>query len=99
MGLSLRFDDLNSVSELYSRDDFRQLVMAIETTPAMRPKSLCPGPGRLSSRQPAALGRQGSRKAGRPPTHRCPLAKSLPGDPNCDPVWQNSARSEANLVV
>ena len=32
--MSLRFDDLNSVSELYSKDDFRQLVMAIETTPA-----------------------------------------------------------------
>ena len=34
MGLRLRFDDLNSVSELYSKDDFRQLVIAIETTPA-----------------------------------------------------------------
>jgi hypothetical protein len=28
--LSLRLDDLNSVGELYSKDDFRQLVMAIE---------------------------------------------------------------------
>jgi hypothetical protein len=27
-------DDLNSVGELYSKDDFRQLVIAIETTPA-----------------------------------------------------------------
>jgi hypothetical protein len=27
-------DDLNSVGELYSKDDFRQLVMAIETPPA-----------------------------------------------------------------
>jgi hypothetical protein len=32
--LSLRSDDLNSVGELYSKDDFRQLVIAIETTPA-----------------------------------------------------------------
>src|ERR1700731_301992 len=29
-----RFDDLNSVGELYSKDDFRQLVIAIETPPA-----------------------------------------------------------------
>jgi hypothetical protein len=32
--LSLRSDDLNSVGELYSKDDFRQLVIAIETPPA-----------------------------------------------------------------
>ena len=32
--MSLRSDDLNSVGELYSKDDFRQLVIAIETTPA-----------------------------------------------------------------
>jgi hypothetical protein len=33
-GLSLRSDNLNSVGELYTVDDFRQLVMAIEMTPA-----------------------------------------------------------------
>jgi hypothetical protein len=31
---SLRSDDLNSVSKLYTQDDFRQLVVAIEATPA-----------------------------------------------------------------
>jgi hypothetical protein len=30
----LRSDDLNSVGELYSKDGFRQLIMAIETRPA-----------------------------------------------------------------
>src|SRR6266571_2502359 len=33
-GLSLRSDDLDSVSELYSQDEFRQLVVAVETAPA-----------------------------------------------------------------
>ncbi len=33
-GLSLRSDNLDSVSELYTEDDFRQLVVAIEATPA-----------------------------------------------------------------
>jgi hypothetical protein len=33
-GLSLRSDDLDSVGELYTEDDFRQLVVTIETTPA-----------------------------------------------------------------
>ena len=32
-GLSLRFDNLDSVGELYTEDDFRQLVVAIEATP------------------------------------------------------------------
>jgi hypothetical protein len=32
--LSLRSDDLDSVSELYTENDFRQLVVTIETTPA-----------------------------------------------------------------
>jgi hypothetical protein len=31
--LSLRSDNLDSVSELYTEDDFRQLVVAIEATP------------------------------------------------------------------
>jgi len=31
--LSLRTDDLDSVVELYTKDDFRQLVMAAETMP------------------------------------------------------------------
>jgi hypothetical protein len=31
--LSLRSDNLDSVAELYPEDDFRQLVVAIETTP------------------------------------------------------------------
>ena len=30
-GLSLRSDDLDSVSELYAQDDFRQLAVAIES--------------------------------------------------------------------
>jgi hypothetical protein len=29
----LRSDNLDSVGELYTEDDFRQLVVAIETTP------------------------------------------------------------------
>src|SRR3984893_6344191 len=33
-GLSLRFDDLNSVGEPYTENYFRQLVVAIEATPA-----------------------------------------------------------------
>ena len=31
--MSLRSDDLDSVSELYTQDDFRQLAVAIEATP------------------------------------------------------------------
>ena len=31
--MSLRSDDLDSVGELYTEDDFRQLVVAIEATP------------------------------------------------------------------
>src|SRR5271170_3855713 len=33
-GLSLRSDDLDSVGELYTEDELRQLVVAIEATPA-----------------------------------------------------------------
>src|ERR1700739_3609002 len=33
-GLNLRSDDLDSVGELYTEDDFRQLVVTVETTPA-----------------------------------------------------------------
>src|ERR1700741_1196438 len=33
-GLSLRSDDLDSVGELYTEDDFRQLILTIEATPA-----------------------------------------------------------------
>jgi len=32
--LSLRSDDLDSIGELYAKDGFRQLVLAIEATPA-----------------------------------------------------------------
>ena len=32
--MSLRSDDLDSVGEPYTEDDFRQLVVTIETTPA-----------------------------------------------------------------
>ena len=32
--MSLRSDDLDSIGELYTEDDFRQLVVAIEATPA-----------------------------------------------------------------
>src|SRR5215813_9695571 len=32
-GLSLRSDNLDSIAELYTEDDFRQLVVAIEATP------------------------------------------------------------------
>ena len=32
--MSLRSDDLDSVGELYTENDFRQLVVTIETTPA-----------------------------------------------------------------
>ena len=32
--MSLRFDDLNSVGEPYTENYFRQLVVAIEATPA-----------------------------------------------------------------
>ena len=32
--MSLRSDDLDSVGELYTEDDFRQLVVTVETTPA-----------------------------------------------------------------
>lgn len=32
-GLSLRFDDLDSVVELYTEDNFRQLVVTAETMP------------------------------------------------------------------
>jgi hypothetical protein len=31
--LSLRSDNLDSIAELYTEDDFRQLVVAIEATP------------------------------------------------------------------
>ena len=30
----MRFDDLDSVGELYTEDEFRQLVVTVETTPA-----------------------------------------------------------------
>ena len=30
----MRSDDLDSVSELYTQDDFRQLVVTVETAPA-----------------------------------------------------------------
>jgi hypothetical protein len=33
-GLSLRSNDLDSVSEPYTKDDFRQLVVTVETAPA-----------------------------------------------------------------
>jgi hypothetical protein len=33
-GLSLRSDNLDSVGELYTEDDFRQLIVTIEATPA-----------------------------------------------------------------
>jgi hypothetical protein len=33
-GLSLRSDNLDSVGELYTEDDFRQLVGLVEVTPA-----------------------------------------------------------------
>src|SRR6266481_5740482 len=33
-GLSLRSDDLDSVGEPYTEDDFRQLVVTVETAPA-----------------------------------------------------------------
>ena len=33
-GLSLRSDDLDSVGESYTEDDFRQLVVTVETAPA-----------------------------------------------------------------
>ena len=32
--MSLRSDDLDSVGEFYAEDDFRQLVVTIEATPA-----------------------------------------------------------------
>ena len=32
-GLSLRSDNLDSIDELYTEDDFRQRVVAIEATP------------------------------------------------------------------
>ena len=32
--MSLRFNDLHSVGELYTEDDFRQLVVTIEAAPA-----------------------------------------------------------------
>ena len=32
--MSLRSDNLDSIGELYAKDDFRQLVLAIEATPA-----------------------------------------------------------------
>ena len=32
--MSLRSDDLDSVAELYTEDDFRQLIVTIEATPA-----------------------------------------------------------------
>ena len=34
-GLSLRSDDLDSVVELYTADDFRQLVVATQTMPTL----------------------------------------------------------------
>lgn len=34
-GLSLRSDDLDSVVELYTADDFRQLVVAAQTMPTL----------------------------------------------------------------
>ena len=33
--MSLRSDDLDSVVELYTEDDFRQLGMSFETAPAL----------------------------------------------------------------
>jgi hypothetical protein len=33
-GLRLHSDDLDSVGELYSEDEFRQLAVAVEATPA-----------------------------------------------------------------
>ena len=35
-GLSLRFNDLHSVGELYTKDDFRRLVVTVEAVPVSR---------------------------------------------------------------
>jgi hypothetical protein len=35
--LSLRSDNLDSVGELYTEDDFRQLIATIEATPPLMP--------------------------------------------------------------
>jgi hypothetical protein len=43
-----------------SRAGYKEAPTARPKVP-MRPRSLCPGPSRTSSRRPAALGRQGSR--------------------------------------
>ena len=58
--LSLRSNDLDSVSKLYTQDDFRQLVVAIEATPAF-----LGGLGELEDHGERGLVRETALRAGR----------------------------------
>jgi hypothetical protein len=58
--LSLRSDDLDSVSELYIQDDLRQLVVTIEATPAF-----LGGLGELKDEDECGLVRETALRAGR----------------------------------
>ena len=67
--MSLRSDDLDSVGELYTEDDFRQLVVTIETAPA----SLS-GFGELEDHGQRGLVRETSLRAHGTVTHGCKRA-------------------------
>ena len=62
--MSLRSDDLDSVEELCTEDDFRQLVVTIEATPAF-----LDGLGELEDHGERGLIRKTSLRAHRAVTH------------------------------
>src|SRR3982074_2963207 len=68
-GLLSRSDDLDSVGELYIEDDFRQLVVAVETTPAF-----LGGLGELEDHGERSLVRETSLGADGAVAHRCERA-------------------------
>src|SRR5262245_14245224 len=68
-GLSLRSDDLDSVGELYTEDDLRQLVVTIEATPAF-----LGGLGELEDHGQRGLVRKASLRAHGAVTHGCERA-------------------------
>ena len=67
--MSLRSDDLDSVGELYSEDDFRQLVVTVETTPAF-----LGGLGELEDHGERGLVRETTLGAHGAVAHRCERA-------------------------
>ena len=80
-GLSLRSDDLDSVGELYTEDDFRQLVVAVEATPAV-----LGGLGELEDHGERGLVRKTSLGAHRAVAHRCERAFDRVGRAQMLPV-------------